>query len=487
MDISKLTAVELGTAIKQGKISSYDAVKQVLESIEKTDKKINAYITVNADEALKKAKEIDQKIAEGVCVGPLSGVPIAVKDNICTKGIKTTCASKILGDFNPVYNASVIKRLEDNGAIVLGKTNLDEFAMGSTGETSYFGAVNNPWDITRASGGSSSGSAAAVASGEAVVALGSDTGGSIRQPAALCGVTGFKPTYGTVSRYGLIAHASSLDQIGPIAKDVRDCAAIMDAIGFKDLKDSTTLDTSADFLKNLNGDVKGLKIGLPRECFKAEGLDPEIAQRVMSVAEALKGIGATVEEIDLPFMDYAVPAYYIIASAEASSNLSRFDGVKYGYRSSAEGLGEMYKTTRSEGFGDEVKRRIMLGTFVLSSGYFDAYYRKALKVKAVIKEHFDNVFQNYDVILCPVTPTTAPLKGEALKDPLKMYLSDIFTVSANIAGLPALSMPCGFDKSGLPIGAQLIGKAFCDQTVLNVGFAYQSVTDFHLKRAEVRF
>lgn len=487
MDISKLTAVELGTAIKQGKISSYDAVKQVLESIEKTDKKINAYITVNADEALKKAKEIDQKIAEGVCVGPLSGVPIAVKDNICTKGIKTTCASKILGDFNPVYNASVIKRLEDNGAIVLGKTNLDEFAMGSTGETSYFGAVNNPWDITRASGGSSSGSAAAVASGEAVVALGSDTGGSIRQPVALCGVTGFKPTYGTVSRYGLIAHASSLDQIGPIAKDVRDCAAIMDAIGFKDLKDSTTLDTSADFLKNLNGDVKGLKIGLPRECFKAEGLDPEIAQRVMSVAEALKGIGATVEEIDLPFMDYAVPAYYIIASAEASSNLSRFDGVKYGYRSSAEGLGEMYKTTRSEGFGDEVKRRIMLGTFVLSSGYFDAYYRKALKVKAVIKEHFDNVFQNYDVILCPVTPTTAPLKGEALKDPLKMYLSDIFTVSANIAGLPALSMPCGFDKSGLPIGAQLIGKAFCDQTVLNVGFAYQSVTDFHLKRAEVRF
>lgn len=486
MDIINLSAVDLGIAIKKKELTSLELVTKTLEKIQQTDGKLNAYITVNGEQALKKAAEIDKLIAAGETLGPLAGVPVAIKDNICTKGIKTTCASKILNDFVPFYDATVVEKLEANGAIILGKTNLDEFAMGSTGETSYFKAVNNPFNTSHVSGGSSSGSAAAVASGEAVVALGSDTGGSIRQPAAFCSVTGFKPTYGTVSRYGLVAHASSLDQIGPLARDVRDCAALMDIIAGADPNDSTTINTKADFLNSLNADITGLKIGLPKECFEANGLDSEIALNVRQVATVLSERGAIVEQISLPFMEYAVAAYYIIASAEASSNLSRFDGVKYGLRAEAETLADLYKDTRTEGFGDEVKRRIMLGTFVLSSGYFDAYYRKALKVKAIITQKFDEVFKNFDLVLCPVTPVAAPKTGESLKEPLKMYLSDIFTVSANVAGLPALSVPCGFTKSGLPIGAQLIGKAFCDQTVLNCGFAYQQITDHHLKKAEVK-
>lgn len=488
MDILNMTALEIGAAIKEKKITAVDAVKAVLDAISKTDWAVNAYITVNGEEALKKAEEVQAKIDKGELTGPLAGVPFAIKDNICTKGVKTSCASKILGDFAPVYNATVIEKLENEGAIVLGKVNMDEFAMGSTCETSAYGETKNPWDLTKVPGGSSGGAAASVASKEAVIALGSDTGGSIRQPAAYCGVTGFKPTYGSVSRFGLIAYASSLDQIGPIAKDVADCAAAMDVICGIDKNDGTSLDIGTpDYLKNLNDDVKGMKIGLPKECFETKGLDPEVAESVKSVAEVLKQKGAIVEEISLPFLDYVIPTYYIIAAAEASSNLSRFDGVKYGFRAKDyDGLTDLYNATRSEGFGDEVKKRILLGTFVLSSGYYDAYYRKALKVKAVIKQKFDEIFQNYDLILCPVAPTTAPKIGDSLSDPMQMYLSDIFTVSVNIAGLPGLSVPCGFDKSGMPVGAQLIGQVLSEQKVLNAGFAFQNATDYHKKLAEVK-
>ena len=488
MDILNMTALEIGAAIKEKKITAVDAVKAVLDAISKTDWAVNAYITVNGEEALKKAEEVQAKIDKGELTGPLAGVPFAIKDNICTKGVKTSCASKILGDFAPVYNATVIEKLENEGAIVLGKVNMDEFAMGSTCETSAYGETKNPWDLTKVPGGSSGGAAASVASKEAVIALGSDTGGSIRQPAAYCGVTGFKPTYGSVSRFGLIAYASSLDQIGPIAKDVADCAATMDVICGIDKNDGTSLDIGTpDYLKNLNDDVKGMKIGLPKECFETKGLDPEVAESVKSVAEVLKQKGAIVEEISLPFLDYVIPTYYIIAAAEASSNLSRFDGVKYGFRAKDyDGLTDLYNATRSEGFGDEVKKRILLGTFVLSSGYYDAYYRKALKVKAVIKQKFDEIFQNYDLILCPVAPTTAPKIGDSLSDPMQMYLSDIFTVSVNIAGLPGLSVPCGFDKSGMPVGAQLIGQVLSEQKVLNAGFAFQNATDYHKKLAEVK-
>lgn len=488
MDILSMTALEIGAAIKKKEISSVDAVSAVLDAIEKTDGSINAYITVNREEALARAAEVQAKIDDGELTGPLAGVPFAIKDNICTKGVKTSCASKILGDFTPVYNATVIEKLEAAGAVVVGKLNMDEFAMGSTTETSYYGPTKNPWDLNKVPGGSSGGAAAAVAAKEAIAALGSDTGGSIRQPASYCGVTGFKPTYGTVSRFGLIAYASSLDQIGPVARDVADCAAIMDAICGLDSKDSTSLDIGeTNFLENLSADVNGLKIGLPKESFETKGLDPEVAEKVKSVADTLREKGAIVEEISLPFIDYVIPAYYITAAAEASSNLSRFDGVKYGFRAeNYDGLTDLYNATRSEGFGDEVKKRILLGTFVLSSGYYDAYYRKALKAKAVIKHKFDEVFAKYDLIICPVAPSTAPELGKSLADPMKMYLSDIFTVSANIAGLPGLSVPCGFDKSGMPIGAQLIGPALGEQKVLNAGHAFQSVTDFHKKFSEVK-
>ena len=487
MDILNMTALEIGKAIKEKKLTAVEAVEAVIANIEAKDKDINAYISLNKEQALARAKEVDEKIANGELTSALAGVPIAIKDNICTKHLKTCCASKILGDFAPVYNATVVEKLEQAGAIVLGKLNMDEFAMGSTSETSYYGSVKNPWDKTKVPGGSSGGSAAAVAAKEAVVALGTDTGGSIRQPASYCGVTGFKPTYGTVSRYGLIAYASSLDQIGPIAKDAADCAAIMDVIAGKDERDGTSLELEkTDYLGNLSTDVKGMKIGLPKECFETEGLDPEVAKSVKAVAEKLKEAGAIVEEVSLPFLDYVIPTYYIIASAEASSNLSRFDGIRYGFRTeNYDGLTDLYNATRSEGFGKEVKKRILLGTFVLSSGYYDAYYRKALKVKAVIKAKFDELFEKYDLIICPTAPSTAPKLDSSLKDPMKMYLSDIFTVSANIAGLPGLNVPCGFDASGMPIGAQIMGQALSEQKVLNAGYAFQSMTDFHKKMPEV--
>lgn len=480
MDITKMTALEVGAAIKEKKLTVADAVRAQLEAIEKTDGKINAYISVCGEEAMRRAEEVQAKIDSGELTGPLAGVPIAIKDNICMAGIKTTCASKILGDFKPPYNATVIERLEAAGAIVIGKLNMDEFAMGSTSETSYYGAVKNPWDTEKVPGGSSGGAAAAVAAGEAVCALGSDTGGSIRQPASYCGVTGFKPTYGTVSRYGLIAYASSLDQIGPVAKDAKDCAAIMDVICGKDPHDGTSLDIGTPgYLDSITADVKGMKIGLPKECFE-KGLDPDVEKCVRAAADKFTKMGAVVEEISLPFLDYVIPAYYIIAAAEASSNLSRFDGVKYGIRAADyDGLTDLYNATRSEGFGDEVKKRILLGTFVLSSGYYDAYYRKALKVKSIIKSRFDDIFADYDLILCPAAPTTAPRLGESLNDPLKMYLSDIFTVSVNIAGLPGISVPCGADKDGMPVGVQILGQRLSEKTVLNAGAAFQAATDFH--------
>ena len=470
MELFELTALELGEKLRSGEVTREETVEISRARIRAAQPANNAFVTVTEPPA---------PAAEGAA-SPLAGVPMAYKDNICTRGVRTTCASKILGDFTPCYDATVVERLAAAGAVSLGKLNMDEFAMGSTSETSCFRAVKNPWDLTRAAGGSSGGAAAAVAAGEVWYAIGSDTGGSIRQPAAYCGVTGMKPTYGTVSRYGLIAYASSLDQMGPIARSAADCAAVLDVMMGKDARDSTSLDVPAGgLLASLTGDLRGKKIGLPADCF-GDGLDGEVRSAVLAAAEILKARGAVVEEVSLPVMEYVVPAYYIIACAEASSNLSRFDGVKYGWRAEGyEDLGELYTRTRTQGFGTEVKRRILLGTFVLSSGYYDAYYKKALQTKAVIKAAFDRAFEQYDLLLTPVAPTTAPKLGESLTDPLKMYLSDIYTVSVNLAGLPALSMPCGFDSKGLPIGAQLIGPALGDAAVLNAAYGFQLDTDYH--------
>lgn len=474
MSIMSLTAVELGRKIKTGEISVQEAAKAALDAIEKKETSVHSFVTVDYDGALARAKEVQRQINEGALTGPLAGVPVAVKDNMCTEGMLTTCSSKILGNFIPTYTAEAVRNLEKAGAVIIGKTNMDEFAMGSTTETSAFGETKNPWNLEHVPGGSSGGSCAAVAAEECSYALGSDTGGSIRQPSAFCGVTGIKPTYGTVSRYGLIAYGSSLDQIGPIAKDVTDCAAILEAIASYDTKDSTSVKREDyRFTEALKDDVKGMKIGIPRDYF-GDGLDPEIRQTVLSAAETLKEKGAVVEEFDLSLVEYAIPAYYVIACAEASSNLARFDGVKYGYRTKEyEGLHNMYKKTRSEGFGAEVKRRIMLGSFVLSSGYYDAYYLKALRTKALIKQAFDRAFAKYDVILGPAAPTTAPRLGESLSDPLKMYLGDIYTVSVNLAGLPGISLPCGKDKNGLPIGLQMIGDCFQERNIIRAAYAFE--------------
>jgi aspartyl-tRNA(Asn)/glutamyl-tRNA(Gln) amidotransferase subunit A len=474
MEITKLTALELGRKIQAGEISVEEAVRTQLDMIREREGEYHCYITVLEEEALACAKKVQEGIRTGEYTSPLAGVPIAVKDNICTEGIRTTCASKILENFKPPYNATVVKKLDAAGMIVLGKTNMDEFAMGSTTETSYFGATKNPRDITRVPGGSSGGSAAAVAAGEAFLALGSDTGGSIRQPSAFCGVVGIKPTYGTVSRYGLIAYASSLDQIGPIGKDVADCAAMLSVIAGGDIKDSTSVQQKEfSYLGALADDISGMRIGIPRG-YLGKGLDDEVRSAVLSAADLLRKRGAMVEEFDLEAVDYAIPAYYVIACAEASSNLSRYDGVKYGFRTEDyEGLEEMYRRTRTEGFGEETKRRMMIGAFVLSSGYYDAYYNKALKVKAVIKRGFDRAFEKYDLILGPTAPTTALKLGENLSDPLKMYLGDIYTVSVNLAGLPAISLPCGRDKAGLPVGLQLIGKPFGEREILRAAYCFE--------------
>ena len=449
MNLMSLTAVELGKKIKSGEVKVVDAVNDAFAHIEKQDKTINSFVTVtNKEEALKKAEEVQKLIDEGKLTGPLAGVPVAIKDNMCTKGMLTTCSSKILGNFVPTYTATAVENLEKAGAVIIGKTNMDEFAMGSTTETSAYGATKNPWNTEHVPGGSSGGSCTAVASEECSYALGSDTGGSIRQPSSFCGVTGIKPTYGTVSRYGLIAYGSSLDQIGPVAKDVTDVATILETIASHDEKDSTSVKRDDyNFTEALVDDVKGLKIGIPKDYF-GDGLDKEVKDSILNAVEVLKSKGAIVEEFDLSLVEYAIPAYYVIASAEASSNLERFDGVKYGYRTQEyEGLHNMYKKTRSEGFGEEVKRRIMLGSFVLSSGYYDAYYLKALRTKALIKKAFDEAFAKYDVIIAPAAPTTAPKIGSSLADPIKMYLGDIYTISVNLAGLPGITVPCGDRKS----------------------------------------
>lgn len=474
MEITELTAIELGTKIRAGEITVEEAVLAELDAIGAKDAEYNCYITVLREQALERAREVQKGISEGRYTSVLAGVPIAIKDNICTKGVRTTCASKILENFVPPYNATVIDKLEKAGMVVLGKVNMDEFAMGSTTETSYFGATKNPKDTSRVPGGSSGGAAAAVAAEEAYLALGSDTGGSIRQPSAFCGVTGIKPTYGTVSRYGLIAYASSLDQIGPIARDVSDCAAMLEIISGGDKKDSTSVaQESFEYMSALRDDVKGMRIGIPKGYF-SEGLDPEVGNAILAAAERLREKGAIVQEFELEAVDYAIPAYYVIASAEASSNLSRYDGVKYGFRTQAyEGLQDVYKNTRTEGFGDEVKRRMMIGAFVLSSGYYDAYYNKALRVKAVIKKGFDKAFEKYDLLLGPTAPTTALKLGESLTDPLKMYLGDIYTVSVNLAGLPAISLPCGKDSNGLPVGLQLIGRPFGEKDIIRAAYSFE--------------
>ncbi len=482
LEILSLSAVELGKKIASGEITSVEATKAYLDKIGAVDKEINAYVTVDTEGALKAAEEADKIIAEKKAAGeklsPFAGVPVAIKDNMCIEGMLTSCSSHILDNFYPTYTATAVEMLKEAGAVVLGHTNMDEFAMGSTTETSYFGPTKNPWNKDRVPGGSSGGSAAAVAADECAVALGSDTGGSIRQPASFCGVTGIKPTYGRVSRYGLIAYGSSLDQIGPLGKNVEDCAAMLEVISGHDPKDSTSADAEnaadrIDFTSALIDNVEGMKIGVPRDYF-LEGIDEDVKKAVLNAAEVLKQKGAIVEEFDLGMVEYAIPAYYVIACAEASSNLERFDGVKYGYRTGEyTDLHNMYKKTRSEGFGTEVKRRIMLGSFVLSSGYYDAYYVKALRVKALIKQAFDKAFEKYDVILGPVAPTTALKCGESLSDPIKMYLGDIYTVSINLAGIPGISLPCGEDKDGMPVGLQLLGQTFDEKKIIQAAYTFE--------------
>lgn len=474
MGILDYTAVELGKKIKQKEVTAVDAAKAVLEQIEKSESLYNCYVTVDKEGALKRAEEVQKKIDEGKLTGPLAGVTVAIKDNMCTEGMLTTCSSKILSNFIPTFSSEAVLNLEKAGAVILGKTNMDEFAMGSTTETSAYGATKNPWNPEHVPGGSSGGSAAAVAAKECFYALGSDTGGSIRQPAGYCGVVGMKPTYSTVSRYGLIAYGSSLDQIGPLCKDVTDCATILEIISSHDIKDSTSVKRDdTNFTDSLVKDVKGMRIGIPKDYF-GEGLNTEVKDAVLKAAEVLRQEGASVEEFDLSLVEYAIPAYYTIAAAEASSNLERFDGIKYGYRTEEfTDLHNMYKKTRSEGFGAEVKRRIMLGSFVLSSGYYDAYYLKALRVKALIKKAFDEAFSKYDMILGPVAPTTAPKLGESLSDPIKMYLGDIYTISVNLAGLPGICLPCGIDSKGLPIGLQLIGDCFNESKLIQAAYTYE--------------
>ncbi len=475
MEIMEWTALELGRKIKEKEVSVREAAEAFYQRIAEADGELNSFVTLDQENAMARADELEARILDGTLTGPLAGVPVAVKDNICTKGLLTTCSSRILYNFVPPYSAEAILNMNQAGALILGKTNMDEFAMGSTTETSAFGPTRNPWNTGHVPGGSSGGSCAAVAAGEAPCAVGSDTGGSIRQPSSFCGVVGMKPTYGTVSRRGLIAYGSSLDQIGPIAKDVSDCAAILEVLASHDRLDSTSVQRdSYDFTSALADDVRGLRIGIPSD-YLGEGLDDEVRQAVLDTADVLRQKGAAVEEFDLSLVEYAIPAYYVIASAEASSNLARFDGVKYGYRSKEydEDLHTMYKKSRSEGFGEEVKRQIMLGSFVLSSGYYDAYYLKALRTKALIKQSFDRAFEKYDVILAPASPTTAPKLGESLSDPLKMYLGDIYTISVNLAGLPGISVPCRLDRKGLPIGVQMISDCFKEKNIFRAAYAFE--------------
>lgn len=473
MSLYEKTALELAGLLSAGEVSSVEITRDCLERIESVDGRVGAFNTVAGESALRQAAEADRRRAAGGAVTSLTGIPVAIKDNMCTDGILTTCSSKILHNFIPPYDATVVKRLKDAGAVIIGKTNLDEFAMGSSTENSGFAPTHNPWDLSRVPGGSSGGSAAAVAAREVPLALGSDTGGSIRQPASFCGVMGLKPTYGQVSRYGLVAFASSLDQIGPFGRSAQDLAAVYDAIGGYDPMDSTSLPGQAlKILESLNKDVKGLRVGLPKEYF-AEGLDPQVRAAVMDGVKTLEGLGMTVEETSIPTTEYAIATYYVICMAEASSNLAKYDGVRYGLRASEGGdIVSMFMKTREQGFGPEVKRRIMIGTYALSAGYYDAYYLKAQKVRTLLRKEFEAAFNKYDVLLTPVSPVLPWPIGENSEDPLAVYLADICTVSANLAGIPGMSVPCGFAQ-GLPVGIQLMGKSLSEEVLLRVAYQYE--------------
>ncbi len=474
MELFKLTAHELRDMLQSRQISAVEIVKSVLSRVEQVESKVRSYIALTPETALETAKGVDARIARGEELPPLAGIPVAIKDNMCTMGVRTTCASKILENFEPPYDATVVSRLKRAGVPIIGKTNMDEFAMGSSTENSAFFKTHNPWDLERVPGGSSGGSAAAVAAFEAVCALGSDTGGSIRQPAAFCGVVGLKPTYGRVSRYGLVAFASSLDQIGPFARDVEDCALVMNQISGHDSLDSTSVDREVpDYTSFLGKGVKGVRVGVPKEYF-VEGIDPEVKQGIMAAIDKLAGMGAVIEEVSLPHTEYALATYYLIAPAEASSNLARYDGVKYGLRVDAPDILTMYRKTRSQGFGPEVKRRIMLGTYALSAGYYDAYYLKAQKVRTLIRRDFDRAFERCDVLVSSTTPTVPFKIGEKVDNPLAMYLSDLFTIPANIAALPAISVPCAVSSSGLPVGLQIQGRHFDEGMLLRVAAAVEA-------------
>ena len=488
MTLNQLTAHKAINLIKKKKATAYEIMQDIFNQIDKVDNLIKAFLVVEREEALKKAQEIDKKVKNGEKIPPLAGVAVAVKDIIATQGTETTCGSKILKGFIPPYDATVINRLKDAGAIIIGKTNMDEFAMGSSTENSAFGPTHNPWDLERVPGGSSGGSSAAVAADETFVALGTDTGGSVRQPASLCGMVGLKPTYGRVSRYGLVAYASSLDQIGPITKDVTDCALIMKVISGYDKMDSTSVNLGVpDYLKSCQAGIKGLKIGVPKEYF-IEGIDREVKDALDKALKMFEKLGARIEEVSLPHTEYSLPTYYLIATAEASSNLARYDGVQYGYRTEDyEDLSSMYQKTRSEGFGSEVKRRIMLGTYALSSGYYDAYYLKAQKVRTLIKEDFDKAFSKYDILITPTSPTPAFKLNEKISDPLTMYLSDIYTIPINLAGIPAISLNCGYSKNNLPIGLQIIGKHFSEETILRAAFNFEQNCEVEKKKPEINF
>lgn len=483
MELYQLTIHESAQLLKEKKITSQELTQSVLSRIKDTDEKVGSYLSVLEDEAMTQAKLADKKISGGENTGILTGIPVALKDNMCTKGVDTTCASKMLQGFKPPYDATVTEKIKEAGGVIVGKTNLDEFAMGSSTENSYYKKTKNPYDLERVPGGSSGGSAACVAADETIYSLGSDTGGSIRQPASFCGIVGMKPTYGTVSRWGLVAFASSLDQIGPMTKDVTDCAIVLNAIAGHDKRDSTSLNIAyPDYTKALVNDVAGMKIGIPKE-YMGEGIKEEVKQAILQSAKELEKLGAVVKECSLTQTKYALPAYYLISSAEASANLARYDGIKYGYTTEKyDSLIDLYKASRSEGFGKEVKRRIMLGTYVLSSGYYDAYYKKAQQVRTLIRDDFETAFSEFDVLLTPSSPVTAWKFGEMSKDPLQMYAADICTVSVNIAGLPAIVVPCGVDSNNMPIGLQMIGKPFGESTLLKTAFTFEKNTGHHTRR-----
>jgi aspartyl-tRNA(Asn)/glutamyl-tRNA(Gln) amidotransferase subunit A len=483
VDLCQLTIHELHHLLVKKEVTSREVTEALYRRIKEVDGKIKAYLLLTEEEAFRQADRVDRKISQGDRIGDLAGIPLGLKDILCTKGIPTTCGSRILQNYVPFYDATVIERLKERDSVILGKLNMDEFAMGSSTENSGFQSTRNPWDLNRIPGGSSGGSAAAVAADECIAAFGTDTGGSIRQPAACCGVVGMKPTYGRVSRYGLVAFASSLDQIGPITKDVGDCAILMNAISGYDPHDSTSVNVEVpDYKQFLVKDVRGIQIGIPDEYF-IEGMDPEVEKGIRESINLFKKWGADVKRISLPHTEYAVAVYYIICTAEASSNLARYDGVKYGLRAKEyRDLKEMYMRTRAKGFGEEVKRRIILGTYVLSAGYYDAYYRKASQVRTLMRSDFEQAFQEVDVILTPTAPTPAFRLGEKVEDPLQMYLSDIFTIPVNLAGIPAISIPCGFSRENLPIGFQVMGKHFDEGKLLRVAYAFEQHTDFHLRK-----